>query len=43
MVALESSPEILALGALLLSIVESLEQYKEHGVSLIWSINNIFV
>ena len=33
MVALELSPEFLALQALLLSIVESFKQYKEHGVS----------
>ena len=29
--ALEYSPELLALGAILFSIVESFEQYKEHG------------
>ena len=33
MVALELSPEFLALEALLLRLVESFEQYKEHGVS----------
>ena len=31
-VALEDSPEVLALGALLLGIVDSVEQFKEHGV-----------
>ena len=32
-VALEHSPKFLALDALLLSIVEAFEQYKEHRVS----------
>ena len=32
MVALECSPEFLALETLLFSIVKSFEQYKEHGM-----------
>ena len=37
----ESSPDFLAVEGLLLSLVESFEQYKKHGVSYICSINNI--
>ena len=40
--ALDPSPEFLALEALLLSIVESFEQYKEHGVSYITFLYNCF-